>query len=183
MEEIWKDIEGYENLYQVSNQGRIKRKDTFVNHNKGGFRLWKGRILKQNTVYGYKQVILHKNGDAKCFRVHRLVAKAFIPNPDNLPEVNHKDCNRSNNFIENLEWCTSEYNINYSDCIQKRVESFKNNQNNSTVVLQFSLNGEFIKEWRSITDIENQNGWHRSCIHRCCKGERKSAYGFIWCYR
>lgn len=99
--EEWKTIDNYEDLYMVSTLGKVKS----LKHN---------RVLRPNIKHdGYMFVILCKNGKVKPFRVHRLVAQAFIPNPDNLPEVNHKDENKVNNTVENLEWCTSSYNINY----------------------------------------------------------------------
>lgn len=116
MEEIWKDIVGYEGFYKVSNFGRImslSRKDR-----RG--KTWKEKIIKQSCDKdGYLIVNLNRDGKMKTFRPHRIVAKAFIPNPKNLPEVNHKDENKQNNFFENLEWCTTRYNLTYGhrlDC-------------------------------------------------------------------
>lgn len=104
--EIWKDIAGYEGLYQVSNLGNVLSLN-YLGHGKK-------QLLKQTmTTNGYKKVILWKNGVGKNYRVNRLVAAAFIPNPDNLPIVNHKDWNRLNNCADNLEWCTVKYNSNY----------------------------------------------------------------------
>ena len=105
--QIWKDIPGYEGLYQVSNTGQIRS----LNYRRTG----KKQILKQyinNT--GYKQVALRKNNKVKWYLVHRLVAQAFIPNPHNYPIINHKDENPANNAVWNLEWCTMDYNIDYS---------------------------------------------------------------------
>lgn len=116
--EIWKDIEGYEGLYQISNMGRVKSlaKQTLCGHRKEQtiFRNEKFLSLRCNKK-GYLQVGLSKNGIRKQFTVHRLVAQTFIPNPNNLPQVNHKDENKTNNCIENLEWCTAEYNCNYGN--------------------------------------------------------------------
>lgn len=131
--EIWKDIEGYENLYRISNIGRVQR-------------VTSGRILRSYDVHlGYLQVHLCKDGKVKNMFVHRLVAMAFIPNPDNLPVVNHKDRNPSNNKVDNLEWCTQEYNSKYADAqIRKGISRRK-------PIIQLSLNGEFIREWESAT--------------------------------
>ena len=113
MEEIWKDKKDYEGLYQVSNLGRAK---SLIN-NKGQYR---EKILKHNIRNGYPSVTLCKNKKLKSFTIHRLVAEAFIPNPNNLPCVNHKDENRLNNFFNNLEWCTYSYNINYGTGLKRR---------------------------------------------------------------
>lgn len=108
MEEVWKDIEGYEGLYQVSNLGRVKN----VNKN----------IIKKSTELsrGYLRIGLNKHGKTKKFYPHRLVAQAFIPNPKNKPCVNHKDCNPKNNCVDNLEWCTHKYNNSYKNHHLKR---------------------------------------------------------------
>ena len=110
MEEIWKPIEGYEGLYEVSSYGRIKSLERYRSNN-GGIQLIKERIMKPLDYNGYKNVLLWKNGSKKKEYVHRLVAKAFLSNPDNLKEVNHKDENPSNNMVENLEWCSHRYNM------------------------------------------------------------------------
>lgn len=111
--EEWKDIEGYEGLYQVS-EGEVKS----LNYNKTK----KERVLKKSIVGGYYTVNLHKDGVMKTYYVHKLVAEAFIPNPDNLPCINHKDENKLNNSVSNLEWCTVKYNTNYGTCIERRKE-------------------------------------------------------------
>ena len=109
-EEIWKPIEGYEGLYEVSNTGRVRSIDRYDSRNH--FR--RGRILKLSyDTVGYLIVGLHSNGKKKTYLVHRLVAPAFIPNPDNLPQVNHRDEDKTNNRVENLEWCDSKYNLSY----------------------------------------------------------------------
>ena len=113
MEEIWKPIVGYEGYYEVSNLGRVRSMDKYVNTKGDSKRIRNGRVLKGILCHNYVWVTLSKDNLKSKKRVHRLVAEAFIPNPDNLPCVNHKDENRSNNSIENLEWCTTEYNNNY----------------------------------------------------------------------
>ena len=124
MQEKWKDIEGYEGLYQVSNLGRVRSLDMFVNHWRGGKRLVKGRTLQPSKdKLGYKRVTLVP--DRKNHFVHRLVAKAFIPNPDNLPIINHKNCTPGDDRVENLEWCTVAYNNMYADANIKRSENQK----------------------------------------------------------
>lgn len=132
--EIWKPIEGYENYYQVSNFGRVRRLDYYVNTsiNNVKKKLFKGRILKNHKSVGYPSVNLCKDGQSKRFFIHRLVATAFLPNPNNYPVVNHKDENKTNNIVwvnedgsidlekSNLEWCTQKHNMNWNG-VMKRV--------------------------------------------------------------
>lgn len=119
MEEIWKDIKGYEGLYQVSNLGRVRSLDREVDCMRGEYiekRLYKGRIKKPSTGSdGYKRVHLNRDRNPKCFLIHRLVAEAFIDNTYNDECVNHKDEDKSNNIVSNLEWCTYQYNNIYND--------------------------------------------------------------------
>lgn len=115
MEEIWRDIEGYEGHYQVSNLGRVKSLERYMNGRNGGKSLLKERILKPiKNNRGYLNVNLSKNRKRKNANIHRLVAKAFIPNPDNKPEVNHVDTNKKNNRADNLEWATTKENIRHA---------------------------------------------------------------------
>jgi len=110
MEEIWKDIVGYEGMYQVSNRKRVKSLSRIVKRNDGKIRTISERILKQSVANGYLNVGLSKNAKLKTYTVHRLVAIAFIPNPDNLPMINHLDGDKTNNYVSNLEWCTGREN-------------------------------------------------------------------------
>lgn len=156
MEEIWKDIENYEGLYQISNLGRIK-----------SLKCGKEKLKKpSNNGRGYLQVCLRKNCERKNFMVHRLVAQAFLSNPNNLPQVNHKDENPHNNCVYNLEWCDNQYNIDYSQAKQ---------------VFQYDLQGELIKVWKSTMEC-NRNGYKQSNVAACCRGKRKTCGGYIWSY-
>lgn len=127
--EIWKNIEGfgiYNEFYQISNLGRVKSLDKYVS-NGNRLRLIKGRILKIGYAGQYPSVQLSHKQKIKNIPIHKLVAKTFIPNPNNLPCINHKDCNPENNNVENLEWCTYKYNNEYNNRIQKAVSTrFKN---------------------------------------------------------
>lgn len=115
MQEIWKDIEGYEGLYQVSNLGRVKSLDKYINSGikNNSYVKRKEKILKLKFNQGYYEVTLTHNHKRRFCKVHRLVAQAFIPNPNNFPQVNHKDENKLNNCVENIEWCDAKYNCNY----------------------------------------------------------------------
>lgn len=191
MLEIWKDIKGYEGLYQVSNKARVKGLRRVRVNNYGSYSVVDETILKLRISNGYYSVGLCKDGIQVQFYVHRLVADAFIPNPDNLPVVNHKDENKLNNLIwvdddgtvdyekSNLEWCTQEYNINYGTR-NKRVGNRNINGKKSIKVLQYDLNGNFIKEWPSAMEIQRQLGYNNVTIRRCCNGLTKSAYNQIW---
>ena len=164
--EFWKPVLGYEGHYQVSNFGRVK-----------SIRFGKERILKPFTNKdGYLLVTLSKNGTHKKFQVHRLVALHFLPNPDNLPEVNHKDENKLNNNAENLEWCNRKFNINYGTR-NKRI-----GKSNSKKVLQYTLDGEFVREWESTAECE-RNGYNHGAVSDCCRGKRKTHKDFIWRYK
>ena len=167
MNEIWKDIDGYEGLYQVSNLGNVKS----LNYNRTG----KERILKPGTNgSGYLHVILCKNGKIRLFKVHRLVAKAFLENPDHKSDVNHKDENKTNNCVENLEWMTRQENINFGTHNERMAKSL------SKSVFQYSLDGKIIKEWPSTMQIERDLGFSPGNISQCCNEKYKTAYGYIW---
>lgn len=165
--EIWRDIEGYEGLYQISNKGRVKS-------------LYKGseRILKPWDDYcGYLVVSLYKNRIKQDLKIHRLVAETFIPNLENKPQVNHKDENKYNNCVENLEWITHIDNCNYGT----RNERISDSQ--SKPILQYSKSGDFIREWKSAAEVKRVLSINNKNINSCCKGKRKSAGDFIWRYK
>lgn len=169
MIEIWKDIEGYEGVYQISSLGRVRS----LNYNHTG----EIKIIKlQDNGKGYLRAHLHKNNKTKKYMVHRLVAQAFIPNPDNLPFINHKDENSHNNTLNNLEWCTHEYNINYG------TRTKKANQSKSKKILQFDSEGNFIKLWDSIKSASENLCTSHSSIVACLKGKYKLSYVSIWKY-
>lgn len=172
MKEIWKDIKDYEGLYQVSNLGRVKSLVRKLNDG----RLWKEMILKQEINQGYARVLLSNNKNKKHKRVHRLVAEAFIPNPNNYPIINHKDENRLNNRVDNLEWCTWKYNSNYGDC------NLKIGKKLSKSVAQYDLNGNLIKKYDSISDVSRKTGYNISYLSNCCNDKYEKAYNYKWKY-
>lgn len=151
MKEIWKEIKDHEGLYWVSNQGHVKNK-----HN---------HILKPEIRQGYYSIDLCKNGKRKKCRIHRLVAMAFISNPDNLPMINHKDENKLNNCVENLEWCDNIYNTHYS-------------KHENLGVYCFDLDEYF----RSASDAAVHTGVCRTSIIKACRGQLQQAGGKLWCY-
>ena len=176
--EYWKPVVGYENLYEVSNLGRIRSFDRWVKSKNGSIRICRGRILKPYTNKdGYLCVVLSKNNKHKTYKVHRLVAEAFLPNPNNLPQVNHKDENKQNNNVENLEFCDCKYNINFGTANARRSKTI------SKAVVQYTLDGTFVREWPSAMDAERNGGFSSVCICMCCKGKIKSHKGFIFLYK
>ena len=173
MKEIWKDILGYEGLYQVSNFGRVKS----LNYKRTG----KERILKLlKHKCGYLYIGLHKDNNVKNYYIHRLVAEAFIDNPNNLPQVNHKDENKLNNVVSNLEWCDAKYNINYGTARERMTEKMINGKL-SKKVFQYDLEGNLIREWASANEC-GRNGFDSSAIAKCCKDIIKTYKGFKWSY-
>ena len=148
-----KDVVGYEGLYGVTSCGKV----------------WSYRNKKflesASNGKGYLFVYLCKDNEKKRCYVHRLVAEAYLPNPDNLPEVDHIDNNKSHNYLNNLQWITHRDNSRKS---------------NNKQILQYTLNGEFVREWASASDVGKEVSTH---ICNCLKGRRKSAYGYLWKYK
>ncbi len=158
---MWKNIEGYEGLYQVSDDGQVRNS--------------KGIILKPEVnKKGYLRVNLFKEGKKKKYRIHRLVAMAFIPNPDNLPQINHIDEDKSNNCLTNLEWCDCKYNNNYGTHTERMAKK------HSKPVRQFDLQGNLIKEYPSLTELHKLTGFNMGNVSSCCRGRNQTSYGFIW---
>lgn len=157
--EVWKDVVGYENLYEVSNFGNVRNKN--------------GRILPQNSSGRYLRVCLNKNKTNKKVAVHRLVAKAFIPNPNNFDTVNHIDENRKNNHIKNLEWCTNIEN--------SRKYYFKEEKTDKNVV-QVDKDGNVVAVFQTIAGASRETGIQRTAISGCLNNHRKTAGGYCWMY-
>lgn len=178
IEEEWRPIKGFESLYEVSNLGNVRSLDRVIYSEKRSNQIWKGKQLsiKKKNKGGYHLITLNKNGKQYYFTIHRLVAEAFIPNPLNLPQVNHKDENKSNNRVENLEWCTESYNHNYGTAIERA------NLKRNVSVNQYTLTMEFVKQWKSMKDVERELGIGAGNISHCCKHHIKHAGGFIWRY-
>lgn len=192
--EMWKDVKGYENIYQVSNYGRIRSVDrkykSKLKYQKEIIK--KGKILKPIVnKNGYQYVNLSKNGKTKIFLLHKLIADCFL-DKNNFKyidekdrkglkskklDINHKDENKTNNKIENLEYCTRKYNINYG------THNIRKSKKQSISVIQFDKNNNFIKEWESIANAGNILQINKSNISLCCKKKRKTAGGYKWEYK
>ena len=186
IKEVWKDIRGYEGLYQVSNLGRVKS----LNYKRTG----EERILKiTKDRNGYYLVNLRKNNKTKMFKVHYLVADNFIPNPYNKPEIDHINTNPSDNRVENLRWATREENCNNELTRTHNSESKKIKNNGipwrrgkdnpySKKIVQLSLSGELIRVWDSIREAEREEGFDHRHICKCCKGKQKFHKEYKWMY-
>lgn len=174
--EEWKDIEGYEGLYQVSDWGRVKSLERFVK-NGNGYRKIKEKILKTylaGTEKDYYYIKLRKNGVPKHFLIHRLVAETFIPNDGNKPQVDHKEGNKNDNSMWSLQWATQSENINNPNTKQY------NNPKNSKNLYQYT-NGELVFVWPSLHEAV-RNGFDKRAIQRCCNGIRKTHKGSQWSF-
>ena len=169
MEEIWKDVVGYEGFYMVSNLGNVKRIKCKKHHD--------GKLLKPQKGRSYLLVGLSKNGIQTSQRVHRLVAEAFIENPNNYPVINHINQNKHDNRVENLEWCTYKYNNDYGKPIKPK-KIVKNHIGVKRKVRCIETSEIFSSQ----TSAAKKCGIVQSGIVRCCKGKQKSAGGFHWEY-
>ncbi len=173
-EEIW--IKVFDN-YFVSNLGRVK--STMKKNEK--------ILTPRENGKGYLRVHLSVNGRIKDYYIHRLVADAFIHNPENLPEVNHKDGDKGNNHIDNLEWCTRSENIRHafdnglSKSPRAMLGRFGKNHPNSKPIIQYSMDGLFIKEYESISQAVRETGI--KSISDCCLGKQRQSGGFVWKYK
>lgn len=167
-DEIWKDVVGWEGHYKVSSYGRVM-----------SFHKKKSHLLSNCVgTHGYCVVLLHDGkGQRKNERVHRLVAQAFISNPNNYPYINHKDEDKTNNRVENLEWCTAKYNTNYGTC-KERI-----GLTNGVSVLKYDLDGNLVYEYRTMSEVEREEGIDHANICMCCKGKISHCNNFIWIYK
>lgn len=159
--EIWKDIKEYEGIYQVSNFGKVKSKRKILIPAKGE----------------YLKVSLSKNGTQKTRYIHRLVAETFLDNKSNLPFVNHKDENRYNNNVNNLEWCTNKYNINYGNAQKKKAKSQLRYN-----IIQKDIKGNIVNIWESASQVADCLKLNKGTIRKSCKTGLKN-YGYYWEYK
>ncbi len=191
--ETWKPIKGYEGLYEVSDQGRVK---SLINKPKEMY------LKKHNR--GYRQVELTNGEERKTYLVHRLVAEAFLPNPQKYPQVNHIDEDKQNNAVSNLEWCTAKQNrnafaLNHPNFYKRPRGSYKtrtpykpradrnrphkaDKQRNRFKILQLTLDGRLVKVWDFAICAKWEHGYNSTSIWECCEGKRRTAYGYKWQY-
>lgn len=176
--EIWKDIEGYNGKYQISNNGNVR---SFSKWKNGDFL----RFGMTTTGYYYVNLVVDGRRKIKQERVHRLVAKAFLDNPNNLPEVNHIDGNKLNNNVNNLEWVSRNQNIQHAYDTKLIPKFYGKRHPLSKQIVQKRKDGSVVKVWGSLADINRQTGYAMNGIICCCKKKPRyhTAYGFIWEYK
>lgn len=183
MTEHWKDIKDFEGLYQISSFGRVRSLTRKVAHKRNKFITLNGQIIlpgKQGA--GYHQAKLNKNGKETARYVHRLIAIAFIPNPYSKPCINHKNGIKTDNYIENLEWCT--YKENNHHAVEIGLLNFNNVSHESKCkkINQYSLDGKLIKKWSSITEASKKLNISQCNISRVVAGHKNKAGGYMWRY-
>ena len=166
MVEVWKAIPGHEGIYEVSNLGRVRSLDRIKRNGKR----MKGRIVKlqEHSNTGYVAIGLYKDGLCKMSLVHRLVASAFIPNPNNLPEINHKDEDKTNNQADNLEWCNRTYNNNYGSRMEKMLKTIEPKMRK---VAQWDWGGNLIKIYPSFNQASRETNISHGTLGRLLRGQ------------
>lgn len=187
--EIWKDVFGYEGLYQISNFGNLKSMDKIAINPRYGNQKLNGKTISthKNKKTGYISCKIYKGSGAKTVKIHRLVAQSFIPNPYNKPQVNHKNGVKSDNNVKNLEWVTARenqihaYKIGLKRKLMLGVMGYDNNC--SKQVLQYSKDGKFIREFGSQLEANRETGVYNTNISSCCLGMAKTAGGYIWKFK
>ena len=180
MTEEWRDILDFEGLYQVSNLGRVK--SLWFTNNVYNKKYRKDRILKATTTHSnYVQVALRKSNKMYHRLVHRLVAQAFIENPSQLPQVNHKDGNKKNNVVDNLDWVSPRENQLHAVKIGLRASGGK--CYNAKAVIQYDMQDNFIKEYSSISQASKETNSNAINILKCCKGQRNKCNNYKWKYK
>lgn len=182
LKEIWKDVKDYEGFYQVSNLGKVRSLDRYTGC-ENGVRLVKGRILKQGlNLQGYPIVCLCVEDKRKTQRVHRLVATAFIQNDNHLPEVNHKDHDKTNNCVSNLEWCTRQYNVSYSDDKLKNKYRRKSGFSKAKKINQYDLEWNLLATYVGATSVEKLMNVPATTIRNRCIRGGQPFNGYYWRY-
>lgn len=184
MNEEWRPVKGFEGIYEVSNLGRVRGIDRKIVLKTGRVMPWKGRERKKVLDHrGYLRVMLSNGEKREHSRlVHRMVAEAFIPNPGNLPEVNHKDENKTNNRVDNLEWCTHRANSRYGSRGARIGAWHLQNSPRRTPINQLDMDGNYLQTFPSQGQAARQVNGSQGTIHMALSGRRKSAYGYRWEY-
>lgn len=181
MTEEWKVIPGFEGRYSVSNMGRVKVHESYLNASNGNKRRKPEKILKPNrNNSGYRTVGLGRrvDGTRRTKTIHKLVAIAFVPNPDGKPVINHKDENKDNNRADNLEWCTYKENIHYNNdsAIVRGAERQRQ------YFGQYDLDGNLVKVWHGFKKLDRETEYCRRTVTRCCQGKIETYKGYKWKY-
>lgn len=180
--ELWKDIGiykgiDYTGIYEISSKGRFRSLDRTIIDKRGGVRLYEGKeMIPFPDSSGYMKVTICKNGKVHEARINCLVAIAFIPNPNNLPQVNHIDEDKANNDVNNLEWCTCKDNINHG------THNERVGIGHRKAIVQLNLSGDFVKEWKCIKDVEQEN-FNKEAVSMCAYKKRKTSGGYIWMFK
>lgn len=189
--EMWKDIKGFEGMYQISNKGRVRSLDRAVKQRNDSIQIKKGKVLVQTKNHkGYYLVGLNKNNKKYMKSVHRLVALAFIQNPEKKPQVNHIDGNKKNNDSSNLEWVTASENIThaiktglFTHCLKNaKRASNKAKRVNQKRVSQYGVDGTYIATFKSLVEAERVTSVSRRRISEVLRGRQKTAGNYIWKY-
>lgn len=177
--ELWKSVGvfkgvDYTGWYEISSKGRVKGLDRIVTEKNGKTKRHKGQIMCPGVNKGYLMVVLKKNGVNKNAQIHQLVALAFLPNPHHYTIVNHKDRNPKNNDVNNLEWCTNQYNLTYMDAhIQRGL-------NESIGITQLTLDGQFVKNWTSSVEAGKDKRFTQSGVNYCVNCNCNQYKGYVW---
>lgn len=181
--EIWRDVYGYEGFYQVSNCGNVRSLSRTVQRLNNSDLTLRGRVCSQTlSDKGYLTVGLCRDNRIKRVYVHKLVAIAFVDNPNNLTEINHIDENPLNNRVENLEWCTHKQNMNHGTVKRRISDKLLNREDHSIPVSQYTSDGDLVAEYPSMTEAARMNDYNESAISRACCGKGRIYKGFIWKY-
>lgn len=186
MKELWKDVRGFEGLFQVSSHGRVRSMSRLVlNKLTGVVHLHKGIVLKQQkNGHGYMCIsIQHTRKDKKRRYVHQLVAETFLENPNNFHDINHKNEDKADNRVENHEYCDRKHNVNWGTAIErKRLKMYENTMTRFPNVIQYDKNMNVVAVYGNAGHASRVTGYNQGCICRCCRRERTFYKGFIWRY-